>query len=92
MAIDILSIPSMSAEVERVFSGARRTISWERMRLGSERIENNECLKSFIRIRMKQDDEYIEELRKLTSRITGVVPSDVEMVEDEMVEIEESIK
>jgi len=92
MAIDILSIPSMSAEVERVFSGARRTISWEQMRLGSERIENNECLKSFIRIRMKQDDEYIEELRKLTSRITGVVPSDVEMVEDEMVEIEESIK
>ena len=75
-----------------MFSGARRTISWERMRLGSERIENNECLKSFIRIRMKQDDEYIEELRKLTSRITGVVPSDVEMVEDEMVEIEESIK
>ena len=92
MAIDILSIPSMSAEVERVFSGARRTISWERMRLGSERIENNECLKSFIRIWMKQDDEYIEELRKLTSRITGVVPSDVEIVEDEMVEIEESIK
>ena len=41
---------------------------------------------------MKQDDEYIEELRKLTSRITGVVPSDVEMVEDEMVEIKESIK
>ena len=75
-----------------MFSGARRTISWERMRLGSERIENNECLKSFIRIRMKQDDEYIEELRKLTSRITGVVPSDVEIVEDEMVEIEESIK
>ena len=92
MAIDILSIPSMSAEVERVFSGARRTISWERMRLGSERIENNECLKSFIRIRMKQDDEFIKELRKLTSRITGVVPSDVKIVEDEMVEIEESIK
>ena len=82
----------MSAEVEQVFSSARRTISWEQMRLGSERIENNECLKSFIRIRMKQDDEFIEELRKLTSRITGVVPSDVEIVEDEMVEIEESIK
>ena len=82
----------MSAEVEQVFSSARRTISWEQMRLGSERIENNECLNSFIQIRMKQDDEYIEELRKLTSRITGVVPSDVQMVEDEMVEIEESIK
>ena len=75
-----------------MFSSARRTISWEQMRLGSKRIENNECLKSFIRIRMKQDDEYIEELRKLTSRITRVVPSDVEIVEDKMVEIEESIK
>ena len=26
MAIDILSIPSMSAEADRIFSGARRTI------------------------------------------------------------------
>ena len=92
MAINILSILSMSAEVEWVFSSARRTILWEQMRLGSKRIKNNECLKSFIWIWMKQDDEFIKELRKLTSRITGVVPSDVEMVEDEMVEIEESIK
>jgi hypothetical protein len=30
MAIDILSIPAMSDEPERVFSGARRTISWSR--------------------------------------------------------------
>ena len=41
---------------------------------------------------MKQDDKFIEELCKLTSRITGVVPSDVEIVEDEIVEIKESIK
>ena len=41
---------------------------------------------------MKQDDEYIEELRKLTSRITGVVPNDVKVVEEEMVDIEESIE
>jgi len=41
---------------------------------------------------MKQDDEYIEELRKLTSRITGVVPSNVEIVEDKIVDIKESIK
>ena len=27
MAIDIFSIPPMSAEVERIFSGARRTLS-----------------------------------------------------------------
>jgi hypothetical protein len=30
MAIDILSIPAMSDELERVFSGARCTVSWER--------------------------------------------------------------
>ena len=49
MAIDILSIPAMSAEPERVFSGARRTISWERMQLGRDNIEKIECLKSWIR-------------------------------------------
>ena len=49
MAIDILSIPAMSDEPERVFSGARRTVSWERMRLGPEMIERLECLKSWIK-------------------------------------------
>ena len=49
MAIDILSIPAMSAEPERVFSGARRIISWERMQLGRDNIEKIECLKSWIR-------------------------------------------
>ena len=48
MAIDILSIPAMSDEPERVFSGARRTISWDRMRLGISNIEKSQCLKSWI--------------------------------------------
>ena len=48
-AIDILSIPAMSAEPERVFSGCRRTISWQRMRLGIKVVEEGECLKSWIR-------------------------------------------
>ncbi len=30
MAIDILLIPPMSDEPERVFSGARRTVTWDR--------------------------------------------------------------
>ncbi|GKU09855.1 unnamed protein product, partial [Fusarium langsethiae] len=41
MAVDILSIPAMSAEPERVFSGARRTISWDRCQLGSRTIERD---------------------------------------------------
>ncbi|EXM12509.1 hypothetical protein FOTG_18990 [Fusarium oxysporum f. sp. vasinfectum 25433] len=39
----------MSADPERTFSGARRTISWNRMLLGASTIENGECLKSWIR-------------------------------------------
>ena len=49
MPIDILSISPMSAEPQRIFSGARRTITWTRMRLGPLNIERNECLKSWIR-------------------------------------------
>jgi hypothetical protein len=45
MAIDVLSIPAMSDEPERVFSGGRRTISWERSSLHPETIEHTECLK-----------------------------------------------
>lgn len=39
----------MSAEAERVFSGARRTISWERMQLGEDTVEIIECLKHWKR-------------------------------------------
>ena len=48
MAIDILSIPSMSAEAERIFSGARRTISWDRISLESTNVERMECLKGWL--------------------------------------------
>ena len=49
MAFDILSIPAMSDKPERVFSGARRTISWERMSLEANTIEETECLKHWKR-------------------------------------------
>ena len=49
MAFDVFSIPPMSAEVERVFSGARRTISWERTKLTAATIEEVECLKHWLR-------------------------------------------
>src|SRR5436190_7969084 len=48
MAIDIFSIPAMSDEPERIFSGARRTISWERARLGAAMIEKLECMKNWV--------------------------------------------
>jgi len=55
MAIDILSIPAMSDEPERVFSGARRTISWERARLTSEMVEKVECLKHWKRSKITNE-------------------------------------
>ena len=45
MALDILSIPAMSDEPERVFSGARRTVSWDRAQMSAETLECVECLK-----------------------------------------------
>jgi len=47
-AIDVLSIPAMSDEPERIFSGGRRTVSWERMSLGPDTIQHTECLKSWL--------------------------------------------
>lgn len=56
MAVDILSIPAMSAEPERLFSGAKITITDRRNRLGSDVVEALECLKSWFGIRGFQAD------------------------------------
>ena len=48
MALDILSIPAMSAKPERLFSGAKITITDCRNKLGIESIEAIECLKSWL--------------------------------------------
>jgi len=48
MALDILSVPAMSDDPERVFSGARRTISWDRARLSPHSVEMLECLNSWV--------------------------------------------
>ncbi len=48
MALDVLSIPAMSAEPERLFSGAKISITDRRNRLGIESIEAIECLKSWL--------------------------------------------
>lgn len=55
--MDILSIPAMSAEPERLFSGAKITITDRRNRLGSDVIEALECLKSWFRIQDFQVDD-----------------------------------
>lgn len=51
-AISIHSIPAMSAEPERVFSGAKRTIGPHRHSLKKEAIEATECLKSWKKVQV----------------------------------------
>ena len=48
LAIDILSIPAMSAEPERVFSSTKKLITDERNRLGDETVEADECQKHWL--------------------------------------------
>jgi hypothetical protein len=48
MALDMLSIPAMSAEPERLFSGAKISITDRRNRLGIESTEAFERLKSWM--------------------------------------------
>jgi hypothetical protein len=43
--MDILSIPIINDKLKRIFSGARRTISWERAQLEIENFEKVEYLK-----------------------------------------------
>ena len=45
IAIDILSIPAISDEVEWVFSGVYCIITWERMLIGFENLERVEYIK-----------------------------------------------
>jgi hypothetical protein len=47
MAYDLLFIPAMSAETERVFSDINHTITPNRMCLGAEIIKAEKCLQAW---------------------------------------------
>lgn len=49
MAIDILSIPPESSDVESHFSFARRTLSWDRESMTCENLARVECVGNWIR-------------------------------------------
>lgn len=49
MGLELATIPVMSTEAERIFSGSKLTISDQRSRLGDDIIEALECLKSWAR-------------------------------------------
>jgi len=57
IALDILSIPTMLVDLERLFLGTKITISDRRNRLRIYTIEALECLKSWLKISTFLDDE-----------------------------------
>ena len=61
MALDILLIPAMSADLKRLFLGAKIMISNRRNRLGIFIIKALECLKSWLKIQMLVDDDKEDE-------------------------------
>ena len=63
----------MSAKAERVFSGARRTISWSRCRLGATVVEQTECLKSWVREVVKSGSFILVEVAAKVLNIKGGV-------------------
>ena len=65
MAVDIYSIPPMSAEPERVFSGTKHTITEQRNSLQIESIEVLQCLKSWFRIGIFTGEELHEIINQL---------------------------
>jgi hypothetical protein len=56
MALDLLSIPAMSADLERLFLGAKITITDRRNKLRIEVIQFLECIKSWLKIIESQDN------------------------------------
>lgn len=59
MAIEILSVPGLSDEAERVFSGGRRTCRWDRASLSAASIERAEFLKGIQRSGITSDGKII---------------------------------
>jgi hypothetical protein len=49
MAFDLLSIPAMSAETERVFSDTKLMIPPQRTRLGADIVEAQKCEKAWLK-------------------------------------------
>jgi hypothetical protein len=47
LAIEVLSIPGMSDKPERVFSGSRRRVPWDRTKTNAPLLEASECAKDW---------------------------------------------
>ena len=59
MAYDLLTVPAMSAEIERVFSESSLTLLDTRQCLTPETLEKLQLLKSWLRNAKKKEDQIV---------------------------------
>lgn len=55
-AIEILSVPSMSDKPERIFSGGRRRVTWDKTSMTAATLERLECARDWKRDDLLKDD------------------------------------
>jgi hypothetical protein len=60
MALDVLSIPAMSAAPERLFSSSNITISDRRNRINIDTVEAIECIKSWRKLKSFNTEQWQE--------------------------------
>lgn len=85
MAVDILSIPPMSDHAERVFSGARRTLRWDRAKMARDLLEDHEVLGSIYKDGFADIDTY-DMPSEVCGEFLGVVPGVADLEHTEPVE------
>jgi hypothetical protein len=79
MALDILSIPPLSAEPEVTFSGARRTQSFDRLRLSAKNLERLECTGNWLSNKLVS----IQDILTVPTAINDEMETDTDTEEDE---------
>lgn len=79
MALHILSIPPSSAEPEVTFSGARRTQSFDRLRLSAKNLERLECTGNWLRNKLVS----IQDILTVPTAINDEMETDTDTEEDE---------
>jgi hypothetical protein len=86
MAIDILSIPAMSAGVERLFSQCKIMLTDRRNRLQIDSLQAVECLKSWDRLQMGLTE--IVDTGALLEAVDDGEQQDGDKAEDEDMDVE----
>jgi hypothetical protein len=61
MALDLLTIPAMSADAERVFSGCKQQMTYRRNRMSVKTLEALELLKSWMNLTNWEEHDVIED-------------------------------